>query len=188
VHLLFLDESGKIDQGGLFALGGIAVRDTDWSRRAFQVRVLRPGMWSAKHLSRATGCQPPVAPPKLGPWLVKTPLRRSRSRASGLKLRLEQECRVARPSCRFVADHDQKVTNLAAHRWGLRGHLKRVAVTKNASDRYPSPVADHQGREPTAQVRDPGAEETLNERRLSVAGACPLRVKSTPVKRLLNGL
>ena len=30
VHLLFLDESGRLDQGGLFALGGIAVRDTDW--------------------------------------------------------------------------------------------------------------------------------------------------------------
>lgn len=30
VHQLFLDESGKIDQSGLFALGGIAVRDSDW--------------------------------------------------------------------------------------------------------------------------------------------------------------
>jgi Protein of unknown function (DUF3800) len=30
VHLLFLDESGQISQGGLFALGGVAVRDADW--------------------------------------------------------------------------------------------------------------------------------------------------------------
>jgi hypothetical protein len=30
VRLLFLDESGKLDQGGLFALGGIAVRAEDW--------------------------------------------------------------------------------------------------------------------------------------------------------------
>jgi hypothetical protein len=30
MHLLFLDESGKLDQAGLFALGGIAVRDHDW--------------------------------------------------------------------------------------------------------------------------------------------------------------
>jgi hypothetical protein len=29
VHLLFIDESGQIDQGGFFALGGIAVRDAD---------------------------------------------------------------------------------------------------------------------------------------------------------------
>src|SRR4051812_4776402 len=38
VHLLFLDESGQIDVGKLFALGGIAVRDTDWPelRRSWQ--------------------------------------------------------------------------------------------------------------------------------------------------------
>ena len=34
VHLLFLDESGRLDQDPLFALGGIAVRDSDW----FQLR------------------------------------------------------------------------------------------------------------------------------------------------------
>ncbi len=31
VRFLFLDESGKIEDGRLFALGGIAVRDTDWA-------------------------------------------------------------------------------------------------------------------------------------------------------------
>ena len=38
MHLLFVDESGKIDQGGLFALGGVAVRDTSWPelRRLWQ--------------------------------------------------------------------------------------------------------------------------------------------------------
>ena len=38
VHLLLHDESGRIDQGGLFALGGIAVRETDWPelRRVWQ--------------------------------------------------------------------------------------------------------------------------------------------------------
>jgi hypothetical protein len=30
MHLLFLDESGRIEQDGLFGLGGIAVRDTEW--------------------------------------------------------------------------------------------------------------------------------------------------------------
>ena len=30
MHLLFLDESGQPDKGNHFALGGIAVRDTDW--------------------------------------------------------------------------------------------------------------------------------------------------------------
>lgn len=32
MHFLFLDESGRLDQDGLFGLGGIAVRDTDWHR------------------------------------------------------------------------------------------------------------------------------------------------------------
>ena len=29
MHLLFIDESGQLEQGGFFALGGIAVRDSD---------------------------------------------------------------------------------------------------------------------------------------------------------------
>lgn len=31
MRFLFLDESGMIEDGRLFALGGIAVRDTDWA-------------------------------------------------------------------------------------------------------------------------------------------------------------
>ena len=34
MHLLFLDESGRLDQDGLFALGGIAVADDDWHAAA----------------------------------------------------------------------------------------------------------------------------------------------------------
>lgn len=30
MRLLFLDESGKLGEGGLFALGGVAIRDRDW--------------------------------------------------------------------------------------------------------------------------------------------------------------
>ena len=30
MHLLFLDGSGQIDQGGLFALGGSRCGDSDW--------------------------------------------------------------------------------------------------------------------------------------------------------------
>jgi hypothetical protein len=54
MHLLFLDESGKIDQGGLFALGGIAVRDTDWPqlRRLWQQTLSAAG-WPL-HAQRAS--------------------------------------------------------------------------------------------------------------------------------------
>ncbi len=46
MHLLFLDESGQLDRGGLFALGGIAVRDADWPalRDGWQ-RALREAGW-----------------------------------------------------------------------------------------------------------------------------------------------
>src|SRR5512133_3541040 len=46
MHLLFLDESGKIDQGGLFALGGVAVRDADWpALRDLWQQTLRDAGW-----------------------------------------------------------------------------------------------------------------------------------------------
>jgi len=32
MHLLFLDESGQVAERRFFALGGVAVRDTDWHR------------------------------------------------------------------------------------------------------------------------------------------------------------
>jgi hypothetical protein len=46
MHLLFLDESGRLDQGGLFALGGIAVRDRDWPMlRDLWLTTLRDAGW-----------------------------------------------------------------------------------------------------------------------------------------------
>jgi hypothetical protein len=46
MHLLFLDESGRLDQGGLFALGGIVVRDRDWPHlRDLWQQTLRDAHW-----------------------------------------------------------------------------------------------------------------------------------------------
>lgn len=46
MHLLFLDESGRLDQGGLFALGGVAVRDADWpALRDLWQATLRSAGW-----------------------------------------------------------------------------------------------------------------------------------------------
>jgi Protein of unknown function (DUF3800) len=46
VQLLFLDESGRLDQGGQFALGGIAIRDSDWSfLRDLWQETLRAAGW-----------------------------------------------------------------------------------------------------------------------------------------------
>jgi hypothetical protein len=66
VHLLFLDESGKIDQGGLFALGGIAVRDTDWPelRRLWQETLSAAG-WPLDREVKWHGIRKGEVPPTL---------------------------------------------------------------------------------------------------------------------------
>jgi hypothetical protein len=67
VYLLFVDESGQIEQGGLFALGGIAVRDTDWPelRRRWQ-ETLAAHSWPPDreikwHLIQKGGVPPALA-------------------------------------------------------------------------------------------------------------------------------
>jgi hypothetical protein len=66
MHLLFLDESGKIDQGGLFALGGIAVRDTDWPelRRVWQETLAATG-WPLDREVKWHGIRNGEVPPAL---------------------------------------------------------------------------------------------------------------------------
>jgi hypothetical protein len=53
VYLLFLDESGKIEDGGLFALGGLAIRDADWPelRERWPEVTAYPEVASARPLS-----------------------------------------------------------------------------------------------------------------------------------------
>ena len=66
MHLLFLDESGWIDQGGLFALGGIAVRDSDWPelRRVWQ-KTLSAGGWPLDREVKWHGIRSGAVPPAL---------------------------------------------------------------------------------------------------------------------------
>ena len=66
MHLLFLDESGQIDQGGLFALGGIAVRDTDWPelRRIWQETLVGAG-WPLDREIKWHGIRKGEVPPAL---------------------------------------------------------------------------------------------------------------------------
>lgn len=66
MHLLFLDESGQIDQGGLFALGGIAIRDTDWPelRRMWQETLTGAG-WPLDREIKWHGIRKGEVPPAL---------------------------------------------------------------------------------------------------------------------------
>jgi hypothetical protein len=73
VHLLFLDESGRIDEDGLFALGGIAVRDTDWPeiRRMWQGTLSGAG-WPLDREIKWHGIRKGEVPPALADALFAT--------------------------------------------------------------------------------------------------------------------
>jgi hypothetical protein len=66
MYLLFLDESGQIDQGGLFALGGIAIRDTDWPelRRSWHATLRNEG-WPLDKEIKWHGIRKGEVPPAL---------------------------------------------------------------------------------------------------------------------------
>jgi hypothetical protein len=66
VYLLFLDESGRLDQGGQFALGGIAVRDSDWPelRDRWQA-TLREAAWPLDREVKWHGIRRGEVPPEL---------------------------------------------------------------------------------------------------------------------------
>lgn len=66
MHLLFLDESGRLDQGGLFALGGIAVRDADWARlKATWQQTLAAHGWPPEKELKWHGIRTGEVPPAL---------------------------------------------------------------------------------------------------------------------------
>jgi hypothetical protein len=66
VRLLFLDESGRLDQGGLFALGGIAVRDAEWrDLREIWQRTLREHRWPLDREVKWHGIRKGEVPPVL---------------------------------------------------------------------------------------------------------------------------
>jgi hypothetical protein len=73
MYLLFLDESGKIDQGGLFALGGVAVADTDWPRlqRRWQETLSAAG-WPLDREVKWHGIRKGEVPPPLADAVFNT--------------------------------------------------------------------------------------------------------------------
>jgi len=66
MFLLFLDESGRLDQGGQFALGGIAVRDSEWPElRELWHRTLRAADWPLDREVKWHGIRKGEVPPGL---------------------------------------------------------------------------------------------------------------------------
>jgi hypothetical protein len=79
MHLLFLDESGRLDQGGVFALGGIAVRDADWPElKELWQSALREAGWpldrEVKWHGIRTGEVPPAVADAVYELLARAPI------------------------------------------------------------------------------------------------------------------
>jgi hypothetical protein len=66
MRFLFLDESGRLDQGGLFALGGIVVRDREWPElRDLWQETLRTAGWPLDREVKWHGIRTGEVPPAL---------------------------------------------------------------------------------------------------------------------------
>ena len=73
MHLLFLDESGRLDQGGQFALGGIAIRDLDWPLlRDLWQETLRESAWPLDRELKWHGIRTGEVPPALADTVYAT--------------------------------------------------------------------------------------------------------------------
>ena len=71
MHLLFLDESGRIGQDGLFTLGGIAVRDADWHElRRRWLETLSAHDWPPEREVKWHGIRTGEVPPALADAVV----------------------------------------------------------------------------------------------------------------------
>jgi hypothetical protein len=71
MHLLFLDESGRLEQDGLFGLGGIAIRDTEWHRlRDVWHETLRAHGWPLDLELKWHGIRTGKVPPALADAVV----------------------------------------------------------------------------------------------------------------------
>jgi hypothetical protein len=73
VHLLFLDESGQLSQRRFFALGGIALRDSEWPelRRLWQETLAAHG-WPLDREVKWHGIRTGEVPPPLADAIVET--------------------------------------------------------------------------------------------------------------------
>jgi hypothetical protein len=71
--LLFVDESGKPDQGGLFAVGGIVVAESDWPElRDLWQSTLRQARWPLDREIKWHGIRKGEVPPALADAVFET--------------------------------------------------------------------------------------------------------------------
>ena len=72
MHLLFLDESGQLAERKFFALGGIALRDSDWPvLRDLWLATLAGHGWPAEREVKWHGIRKGEVPPALADALIR---------------------------------------------------------------------------------------------------------------------
>jgi Protein of unknown function (DUF3800) len=144
VHLLFLDESGQLSERRFFALGGIALRDTEWHHlRDLWHETLVAHNWPADREIKWHGIRTGTVPPPLADAVV--------AMLGGSPLRcyvtlLDIELGLTEAPEFFATDEDTYAT-------GLMFLAERFQLLLQAADDVGIIVVDSRFREDDARLR-----------------------------------
>ena len=144
MHLLFLDESGQLSERKFFALGGIAIRDTDWQqlRRLWQETLNAHG-WPSDKEVKWHGIRTGEVPPPLADAIAAT-LGHAPISCYVTLLDIELGATVA-PEF-FTTDEDTYAT-------GLMFLAERFQLLLEAADDVGMIIVDSRFREDDARLR-----------------------------------
>ena len=144
MHLLFLDESGQLSERRFFALGGVALRDSDWHllRDLWQATLARHD-WPVEREVKWHGIRTGEVPPALADAVVSA-LARAPVRCYVTLLDIELGLTAA-PEF-FASDEDTYAT-------GLMFLAERFQLLLQATDDVGMIVVDSRFREADARLR-----------------------------------
>ena len=153
MHLLFLDESGQLAEKKFFALGGIALRDSDWPflRELWQSTLAEHG-WPADREVKWHGIRTGEVPPALADAVVSA---LARAPVTCYVTLLEIELGLSEAPEFFAADEDTYAT-------GLMFLAERFQHLLAAEDDLGMIIVDSRFREDDARLRRFFADLTHN--------------------------
>ena len=145
MHLLFLDESGQLSERRFFALGGVAIRDTDWHASATSGRRRSPR--TTGRVDREVkwhGIRKGEVPPALADAVVAALARAPHPLLRDAARHRARHCATRRSSSR--TDEDTYAT-------GLMFLAERFQLLLEAADDVGMIVVDSRFREDDARLR-----------------------------------
>ena len=144
MHLLFLDESGQLKERKFFALGGVALRDSDWPalREHWQITLARHG-WPLEREVKWHGIRTGEVPPALADDLVQAI---SRAPVTAYVTLLDIALGERDAPAFFTTDEDTYAT-------GLMFLAERFQLRLQADDDLGLIVVDSRFREADARLR-----------------------------------